>query len=203
LKLIAGLGNPGSKYSHTRHNVGFFVIDVLCRRHKLELKPGKGDWVYAGYDIGDDEVILMKPLTYMNRSGYAVREMMEVKGISKEDLLVLVDDFQIPLGTIRVRDKGSDGGHNGLASISYELESDEYPRMRIGIGKQEVLRKDEFIDFVLGDFTGDEFGKLDKMYEIYADCVESFVVNGVTKTMNSFNKSYLEEKGNQTDQIGN
>ncbi len=201
MKLIAGLGNPGLKYSRTRHNIGFFVIDVLCNRHGLELKPGKGDWVEAEFKFRGEDVILMKPLTYMNRSGLAVRDMMEKRDILKEDLLVLVDDFQIPLGTIRVRDKGSDGGHNGLASIAYELFSEDYPRMRIGIGLNGPIRKDEFVDFVLGEFTDEEFKILENMYGIYADCVESFVANGVYKTMNSFNKSYLDEKGNQAGQI--
>jgi len=203
LKLLAGLGNPGLKYSRTRHNIGFFVIDVLCKRHKIELKPGKGEWLEADFRLRGEDVILMKPLTYMNRSGIAVRDLMEKREIVKEDLLVMVDDFQIPLGTIRVRDKGSDGGHNGLASIAYELFSEDYPRMRLGIGKDEPIRKDEFVDFVLGEFNDDEFEKLVKMYEIYTDCAESFVVNGVYKTMNSFNKSYLEEKGNQAGQIEN
>jgi len=203
LKLIAGLGNPGLKYSRTRHNIGFYVIDVLCKRHKIELKPGKGEWLEADFRLRGEDVILMKPLTYMNRSGIAVRDLMEKREIVKEDLLVMVDDFQIPLGTIRVRDKGSDGGHNGLASIAYELFSEDYPRMRLGIGKDEPIRKDEFVDFVLGEFNDDEFEKLVKMYEIYTDCAESFVVNGVYKTMNSFNKSYLEEKGNQAGQIEN
>ncbi len=203
MKLLAGLGNPGLKYSRTRHNIGFFVIDVLCKRHKIELKPGKGEWLEADFRLRGEDVILMKPLTYMNRSGIAVRDLMEKREIVKEDLLVMVDDFQIPLGTIRVRDKGSDGGHNGLASIAYELFSEDYPRMRLGIGKDEPIRKDEFVDFVLGEFNDDEFEKLVKMYEIYTDCAESFVVNGVYKTMNSFNKSYLEEKGNQAGQIEN
>lgn len=200
---MAGLGNPGIKYSLTRHNVGFFVIDVLCKRHGLNLKPGKGEWAEAQFRYHGEDVLLMKPLTYMNRSGLAVSDLIRKKELDVEDLLVIVDDFQIPLGTIRVRDKGSDGGHNGLASIAYELSTENYARMRIGIGKDESIRKDEFVDFVLGEFTDSEFSKLEKLYEVYADCAESFIVNGVTKTMNSFNKSYLEEKGNHAGQIKN
>jgi PTH1 family peptidyl-tRNA hydrolase len=202
MKLLAGLGNPGKKYVKTRHNAGFFVIDALCIRHKLPLKPGKGDWYEATYELNGEKVLMIKPSTYMNNSGLAVKDCMERNGIEMSDLLVIVDDFQLPLGTVRVRNDGSDGGHNGLASISNELGSSDYPRMRIGIGPERQIRRDEYVDFVLGEFTEKEFDELDKLYDIYADCAESFVMQGVSKTMNSFNKSFLENKANQTDQAG-
>ena len=199
---MAGLGNPGIKYSLTRHNVGFFVIDVLCKRHGLNLKPGKGEWAEAHFRYHGEDVLLMKPLTYMNRSGLAVSDLIRKKELDVEDLLVIVDDFQIPLGTIRVRDKGSDGGHNGLASIAYELETEEYARLRLGIGREGNIRKDEYVDFVLGEFTEDEFELIGKMINIYADCAENFAVNGLASTMNSFNRSHLEEdKDSQNTEV--
>lgn len=199
MKLIAGLGNPGTRYSRTRHNIGFFVIDALCARHGLKLKPGKGDWYEAEYELGGEKIVLIKPVTYMNNSGIAVKECMERYEVPREDVLAIVDDFQIPLGTIRIRGRGSDGGHNGLASIAYELETDEYARLRLGIGREGVIRKDEYVDYVLGEFTEDEFGLIGKMMETYADCAESFAVNGLTSTMNSFNKSHLDEDKDRRD----
>lgn len=193
MKLIAGLGNPGTRYSRTRHNIGFFVIDALCARHGLKLRPGKGDWYEAEYEIGGEKIILIKPTTYMNNSGTAVKECMERNSVPNEDVLAIVDDFQIPLGTIRIRGRGSDGGHNGLASIAYELETEEYARLRLGIGREGNIRKDEYVDFVLGEFTEDEFELIGKMINIYADCAENFAVNGLASTMNSFNRSHLEE----------
>lgn len=105
MKLIAGLGNPGTRYSRTRHNIGFFVIDALCARHGLKLRPGKGDWYEAEYEIGGEKIILIKPTTYMNNSGTAVKECMERNSVPNEDVLAIVDDFQIPLGTIRIREE--------------------------------------------------------------------------------------------------
>lgn len=203
MKLIAGLGNPGSRYRNTRHNIGFFVIEHLCRRRKLLLKEGRGDWLEARYALGGEEIVLMEPMTYMNLSGQAVADFSDRHGLAPSDILAVVDDFQLKLGMIRLRERGSDGGHNGLASIAQELGTEDYPRLRLGIGKGAPIRKDEFVEFVLGEFTEEEFEGLAKMYDIYADCAESAVVNGVHKTMNLFNKSYLEEKSNRTDGNGN
>lgn len=191
MKLIAGLGNPGQQYQLTRHNIGFIVIDLFADSHKLKFMGGKGDWLECKVKIGEENVYLMKPLTYMNNSGTAISEFIEKNQIDLRDVLVVVDDFQIPLGTIRVRKNGSDGGHNGLSSIIYHLNSDEFARMRIGIGKNEILLKDDFIDFVLGNFDIKEIEFLEKLIPTYINCLESFVKHGVTKTMNNYNKSFL------------
>lgn len=191
MKLIVGLGNPGSKYELTRHNIGFIVIDFFAGYLNIRFKEGKGDWLEAKGSTGDEEVLLLKPMTYMNNSGIAVKEFMERNEIENKDVLVIVDDFQIPLGAIRVRKGGSDGGHNGLSSIIYNLISDEFPRMRIGIGKDEPLKKDDFIDFVLGLFDKEEIEKIKKLMPVYIDCINSFVTDGVTKTMNTYNKEHL------------
>ncbi|MBK8550053.1 MAG: aminoacyl-tRNA hydrolase [Ignavibacteria bacterium] len=191
MKLIVGLGNPGSKYELTRHNIGFIVIDFFAEYLNLRLKEGKGDWIETKGSIEDEEIFLLKPMTYMNNSGIAVKEFMDRNEIENKDVLIIVDDFQIPLGTIRVRKEGSDGGHNGLSSIIYNLISDEFPRMRIGIGKNEPLKKDDFIDFVLGIFDKEEIEKIKKLMPVYIDCINSFVTDGVTKTMNTYNKGHL------------
>jgi len=126
----------------------------------------------------------------MNNSGIAILEFMEKTGADIKDVLVIVDDFQILLGMIRVRKDGSDGGHNGLSSIIYHLNSDEFPRMRIGIGRNEALKKEEFIDFVLGIFDKEEIEIIKKLMPDYIGCIKSFIMNGLTITMNSFNKMH-------------
>ncbi len=191
MKLIVGLGNPGSQYELTRHNIGFIVIDLFAHHLGIKFKEGKGEWLEAKGRIGDEEILLLKPMTYMNNSGIAVKEFMERNDIEIQDMLVIVDDFQISLGMIRVRKDGSDGGHNGLSSIIYHLNSDEFPRMRIGIGLEGALKKDDYIDFVLGIFDKEEIEKIKKLMPFYISCIKSFVTDGVVKTMNSYNKDHL------------
>lgn len=191
MKLIVGLGNPGMKYELTRHNIGFIISDFFAESLNTVFLPGKGEWLEAKGRIGDEDVCILKPLTFMNNSGIAILEFMEKTGADIKDVLVIVDDFQIPLGMIRVRKGGSDGGHNGLSSIIYHLNSDEFPRMRIGIGKNEVLKKDEFIDFVLGNFDKEEIEIIRKLMPEYLNCIRSFISDGLTITMNSFNRMYL------------
>lgn len=191
MKLIVGLGNPGSKYELTRHNIGFIILDFFAESLSINFKVGKGDWLEAKGRIGEEDVYLLKPLTYMNNSGVAILEFMEKTGAEIKDVLVIVDDFQIPLGTIRVRKGGSDGGHNGLSSIIYHLNSDEFPRMRAGIGRNEALKKDDFIDFVLGNFDKEEIEIIKKLMPEYMNCIRSFITDGLTITMNTFNKMHL------------
>ena len=191
MKLIVGLGNPGSKYELTRHNIGFIILDFFAESLSINFKAGKGDWLEAKGRIGEEDVYLLKPLTYMNNSGVAILEFMEKTGADIKDVLVIVDDFQIPLGMIRVRKGGSDGGHNGLSSIIYHLNSDEFPRMRIGIGRNEALKKDDFIDFVLGNFDMEEIEIIKKLMPEYMKCIRSFITDGLTITMNTFNKMHL------------
>jgi len=191
VKLIVGLGNPGSKYELTRHNIGFIIIDFFAESLNISFKAGKGDWLEAKGIIGDEEIFLLKPLTYMNNSGIALKEFMEKIEADINEVLVIVDDFQIPLGMIRVRKDGSDGGHNGLSSIIYHLNSDEFPRMRIGIGRNEALKKDDFIDFVLGNFDKEEIEIIKKLMPEYMKCIRSFITDGLTITMNTFNKMHL------------
>ena len=191
MKLIVGLGNPGSKYELTRHNIGFIILDFFAESLNISFKAGKGDWLEAKGRLGDEDVYLLKPLTYMNNSGVAILEFMEKTCAEIKDVLVIVDDFQIPLGTIRVRKGGSDGGHNGLSSIIYHLNSDEFPRMRAGIGKNEALKKEDFIDFVLGNFDKEEIEIIKKLMPEYMNCIRSFITDGLTITMNTFNKMHL------------
>lgn len=190
MKLIVGLGNPGNKYLLTRHNAGFLVIDYLADSLGLNLTPGKGHWYGAATTIQGVDCYLMKPTTYMNDSGKAVAEFLSLYQVYLKDILVICDDFNLPLGTIRVRTKGSDGGHNGIKSIILYLESMNFPRMRIGIGKAGILKKDDYVDFVLSDFHKEELDVLKKLIPIFKDCILSFIISDITTTMNRFNKNF-------------
>ena len=193
MKLIAGLGNPGEKYRFTRHNIGFLIIDHIAGSFKSYRELNTPLYEAVSPDSETPDFVLLKPHTYMNRSGIALAEFMNSNEIPLENLLVIVDDFNIPLGTIRIRKNGSDGGHNGLVNIAEVFETEDYPRMRIGIGPQEPITKEDYIDFVLTNFTEKEFEIIDKMMPIYEKCVQSFISDGITKTMNNYNKSFIEE----------
>ncbi len=186
---IIGLGNPGSLYDGTRHNVGFDVADKLAQELKIGFKPGKGEYLFAKCSFKNHEIIIAKPLTYMNESGVAVADIQERFDVPLEQLLVVCDDFQLPLGQLRLRSGGSDGGHNGLYSIIYQLQSDEFPRLRCGIGSTS-LPKDKSLkaDFVLEQFAPDEVKVVREMIERSKDACFSFVANGLAQTMNIFNK---------------
>ncbi len=202
MKLITGLGNPGNKYASTRHNAGFIALDNLALKLGIVFRPGRGDFYIASGKYKGEEFFLLKPTTYMNNSGIAVVQFFENYFTleADKDLLVVHDDFNIPLGTLRLRQKGSDGGHNGIASIMYHLNSDEFPRMRIGIGSNDILKKDEFVDFVLSDFLPNEIGMLEKLVPVFNDCILSFLSEDLKITMNKFNRNFLpDEKDNKPE----
>jgi len=192
MKLIVGLGNPGIKYASTRHNIGFMIIDYISNFLNRELKPGKGDWFGIDCNYSGEDIFLMKPTTFMNNSGTAVIDFIVRNNIDVKDILIIYDDFQIPLGIIRVRTNGSDGGHNGIASVIYHLNTLEFARMRIGIGNSDFINKEEYVDFVLSNFTDDETKKIKDMMINYKDCVLNFAKEGVVSTMNRFNKNFLD-----------
>ncbi|HPS64591.1 MAG TPA: aminoacyl-tRNA hydrolase [Ignavibacteria bacterium] len=191
MKFIIGFGNTGSKYELTRHNIGFIAIDLIVQDLGLKLKPSKGEWYGINTNYKGKEIYLMKPITFMNASGEAVRDFMEKNSVDKKDILIICDDFQLPLGTIRIRPRGSDGGHNGLSSIIYQLNSEDIPRMRIGIGGDEPLKKEDYISFVLSNFSKEEIEKLKLMSAQYRDAVYSFIEDGLHAAMNRFNKNFI------------
>ena len=138
---FVGLGNPGDKYATTKHNAGFWVVDELARRHNLQFKPGKGPYVFAQHSRR--EVLLVKPTTYMNHSGDAVKDIAHRWNMLPADIHVVVDDVDLPLGAIRIRPKGGDGCHRGMENIIYQLRSDQFPRIRLGIATDENMRPAE------------------------------------------------------------
>lgn len=195
MKLIAGLGNPGSEYALTRHNIGFIILDYVAECLKCEFKAGKGEFYIAKAKYKGEEIILLKPTTYMNNSGIAVQEVLDMfPETGMNDILIVFDDFQLKLGTIRIRERGSDGGHNGISSIIYHLNSMDVPRMRVGTGRGDIMKKDEFVDFVLSNFNEEELESIKNLLPTYKDCVLSFVKEPFKAVMNRYNKHFLEEE---------
>lgn len=181
--LIVGLGNIGPEYHYTRHNIGFEVLDALAEAFGVTFKPDKlGDVAEAKHR--GRTLILLKPSTYMNLSGKAVNYWLQKGKIPNENLMVIVDDLNIPFGKIRLRGKGSDGGHNGLKDINAHIGSN-YPRLRFGIG--DAFSKGKQINFVLGKWKPEEQEELDKIIEHSVKAVQSFVTIGLARTMNTFN----------------
>ena len=185
--LIVGLGNPGQQYGPTRHNVGFMVADALAGRLGVRFREGPGEFLQARADSGDAAICLVKPLTYMNLSGSAVLDALAWTGTAADRLLIVLDDFQLPLGTIRMRPSGSDGGHNGLGSVLRAMESGAVPRLRCGIGGEGLPPKEERRDFVLAPFGGGEIQAAREMINRAADAAHAFAVSGIQQAMTAYN----------------
>jgi PTH1 family peptidyl-tRNA hydrolase len=183
VKLIVGLGNPGRNYAHTRHNVGFDVVDILARRYHTKVLGRQCRALVGCAKIGDENVLLVKPQTFMNDSGLAVGQIAGKHGIEPKDVTVIYDDIDLPLGRIRLRTKGSSGGHKGMKSIITHLQSEDFPRLRIGIGRQG-----DVVDHVLSRFNRQERAIIEVALERAADAVEALLKDGVQSAMNQFNK---------------
>ncbi len=185
--MIVGLGNIGREFEGTRHNVGFNVVDEVASRFKKDFLPGKGEYFLCVISHAGEEHVLLKPTTFMNNSGVAVEEATTRFEIRLEDLLVVCDDFNIQLGKLRLRQSGSDGGHNGIYSVIYHLNDDRFPRLRCGIGSGEVTPGKDMADFVLSKFGADEIPEVEKMVKNAADAVFVFINEGIETAMNKFN----------------
>ncbi|HEY9165273.1 MAG TPA: aminoacyl-tRNA hydrolase [Candidatus Kryptonia bacterium] len=185
--MIVGLGNVGSEFEGTRHNLGFMVVDEVSSKLKTKFRPGKGDYYYFEAHHAGEDLVFVKPTTFMNNSGVAVVEAAERYGVGIADLLVAYDDFNLPLGTLRIRRGGSDGGHNGVSSIIYQLNDDGFPRLRCGIGTEEVVPGRDMAEFVLSRFEGNEIPEVEKMIASASDAVFVFINEGIVPAMNRFN----------------
>jgi len=185
--IVAGLGNPAIAYEATRHNAGFRVVDELARRHGGRWVPCPGPGRESRCLVEDHPIILLKPLTYMNRSGAAVAAALDRHQVPLERLLVVVDDFALPLGRLRMRPGGSDGGHNGLGSIVLDLATEVFPRLRCGIGSPAPGQ--DPADFVLSPFTREEEQAVAPMIERAADMATAFAVSGIGTAMNICNST--------------
>ena len=181
--LIVGLGNPGEKYYNTRHNIGFELLDFICKKHESEFETNRLGQI-SKISIKGRKVLLLKPNTFMNLSGKSVKYWMLQENIKLKNILIISDDLNLPLGKIRFRAKGSSGGHNGLENIAQALNSLEYPRLRIGIGNDKNSNQ---IDFVLGIFNSNEYDIIHSNFDLISKSINSFILSGITITMNNFN----------------
>jgi PTH1 family peptidyl-tRNA hydrolase len=182
--LIVGLGNIGSEYANTRHNIGFKILDYIANQEGISFQTVKLGEV-AELKIKGRTILLLKPNTYMNLSGKAVKYWLEKENIEKENMLVITDDLNLSFGTIRIKTKGSDGGHNGLKNIQLLLNSTEYPRFRFGIS--DAFKKGQQVNYVLGEWDTEEKEKLKERLEICSKIIKSFALAGLNNTMNEFN----------------
>ena len=187
--LIVGLGNPGAQYAKTRHNVGWFVIDELCRRHNIELGKKNADYKVGLGFVGEQKIALVKPQTFMNLSGRAVASLRHYHRVELEQILVVSDDLNLALGKLRLRGGGSDGGHNGLKSVAQMLGTKEYPRLRFGVGEppREERVSSGTAGFVLRPFKGDEWPLVEETTRRAADAVEWWLQNDLEGAMSRFN----------------
>lgn len=182
---VIGLGNPGKNYDGTRHNVGFDTVDYLAYRNNIKINKIKFKSVYGEGFIGSEKVILVKPQTYMNNSGMAVLDLYNYYNIPIENIIVIVDDVDIEFSSIRIRAKGSAGSHNGLKSIIYQLQSEKFPRIRIGVGKKK--ENQDLADFVLSRFDEKEREIINMAIKKAALAAETIISYGINKAMNEFN----------------
>ena len=181
--IIAGLGNPGREYAGSRHNVGFQCVELLARRHQVRLNDRRSRVVLGQGIIRERPVVIAKPRTYVNASGAAIRYLATRFGTGPEMLLVITDDMDLPLGKLRLRASGGSGGHNGLSSIIDEVESEAFPRLRIGIGRPVGGA----VEHVLGPFTRGEETQMASILDQAAEAVEAWLEDGVEAAMNRFN----------------
>ena len=181
--LIVGLGNPGIQYEGTRHNVGFEVLDLMANQYKISISRIKFKGVLGEGNIAGEKVILLKPQTYMNCSGESVGEVARFYKVENENIIVVHDDMSLEVGRMRIRAKGSAGGHNGIKSIIAHLSSEEFPRIKVGVGQP----KGDWVSHVLGKFSREEEAVLHKTYEAVMDSIEAIIGNGIDDAMNRFN----------------
>lgn len=181
--LIVGLGNIGEEYAHTRHNIGFDAVDTFANRFNISINKAKFKGMYGSLNMGENKVILLKPSTYMNLSGESVLEAVNFYKIKNENIIVLYDDISLEVGRLRIRKKGSAGGHNGIKNIIQNLSSDEFTRVKIGVGQP----KGDLVKHVLGRFSTEDRDKIEKILKIACDAVEFIINNDAYSAMNKFN----------------
>jgi len=187
-RLIVGLGNPGPEYANTRHNVGFRVIDRLAERHRLEVRRLEKRALTGRGRLEDEEVVLAKPQTFMNLSGESVAPLMRLLDLQPADLLVITDDLDLPVGRLRLRETGGAGGHNGLKSLIQHLRTEDFPRLRIGVGRPAQGERGAVVDHVLSKFARHELEPIAQAIDAAADAVEAVAREGLTAAMNRVNQ---------------
>ena len=190
---MVGLGNPGIKYEFTRHNIGFRIVDSLAQEIEVEFKKVKSYYSLISRGmINNHKVILIKPQTFMNLSGRAVSKVVSYYKMPLQDLLIVYDDLNLELGQVRIRKKGSAGGHMGMESIMQYLNSEDVPRLRIGIGNPSVNFNFDCVSYVLSNFNGDEKDKIKKVIQLSAEATKIIIEDGFEKAMRKYNRKLIE-----------
>lgn len=188
MKVICGLGNPRRRYRFTRHNIGFIFLEYLQKELHISFKPGKGEYNYCEAELNDQPVLLIQPLTYMNLSGLAIGQVLEYFNKNSEDLLIVYDDFHLPLGELRFRKKGSSGGHNGIESIIYQLQTEIFARLKVGIGNEF----EDSVDFVLSKFSRKERSQIELIMKSAYEAIGIWLTQGMDEAMNQFNRKIID-----------
>jgi len=190
---VIGLGNPGSKYEFTRHNIGFRIIDSLARDMGTEFNKAKSYYSLISRGmINNHKVMLVKPQTFMNLSGRAVNRVVSYYKIPLQDLLIVYDDLNLELGQVRIRKKGSSGGHKGIESIMQYLNSEDIPRLRIGVGNPSVNYNFDCVSYVLSNFNNDEEDKIEEVIQLSTEAVKTIIEDGFEKAMRKYNRKLIE-----------
>ncbi len=190
MKALIGLGNPGKDYLHTRHNAGFLAVARFAERYEVPLNKTRYNSIFAKTKFDGEDIILLFPLTFMNLSGNAVKQLIVKEGINLEDLLIISDDIHIELGTLRLRESGSAGGHNGLKSVIATIGSDDFSRLRIGVGPKP--EKMDLSDFVLENFKKSELKILDSVLDVSTDAISLWIKEGIKESMAKYNGHKIE-----------
>ncbi|EOU1683267.1 aminoacyl-tRNA hydrolase [Clostridium perfringens] len=186
--LIVGLGNPGKQYEQTRHNIGFDVIDYMANKYNIDVNREKFKGIFGEGFIENKKVILLKPLTYMNLSGESIRELANFYKLEDDEIIVVYDDISLDIGRLRIREKGSAGGHNGIKSIIQNLGGDKFPRVKVGVGQP----KDNLVNHVLGKFSKEDREHIEKVIPVVSDAIVEIVKNDAKESMNKFNGVNIE-----------
>ncbi|NGU51992.1 aminoacyl-tRNA hydrolase [Clostridium perfringens] len=186
--LIVGLGNPGKQYEKTRHNIGFDVIDYMADKYNIDVNREKFKGICGEGFIENKKVILLKPLTYMNLSGESIREFANFYKLEDDEIIVVYDDISLDIGRLRIREKGSAGGHNGIKSIIQNLGGDKFPRVKVGVGQP----KDNLVNHVLGKFSKEDREHIEKVIPVVSDAIVEIVRNDAKESMNKFNGVNIE-----------
>lgn len=197
MRVIFGIGNPGKQYENTRHNVGFDLLDKFAEKHSMIFSASKFEYYIAGSPKNATPFFLIKPTTYVNRSGLAAFDFIEHNNIDIENFLVVADDINLDLGKIRIRKSGGDGGHNGIASIIYHLNTDQFPRLRFGIGND--FAKGKMADYVLSKFDDNEKTSLEPRFDFAVDLIDEFVNGGIDSMLNFFSKNSVRAEDNKNN----
>jgi len=197
LRAVIGLGNPGKKYESTRHNIGFLILDAFAEKQRLFFKSSKRDYLYSEGTLRSSDFFLIKPTTFMNLSGIAVLDFISDHPTMMNDLLVITDDVNLELGKIRLRQSGGDGGHNGLKSIIYHLQNDNFPRLRFGVGNK--FDEGELAGYVLDRFSEKELDSIKEGFDLSVDLVYHFIAGGYKSMMDHFSRFNKMKKSDQQE----